>query len=364
MSNLAILLPNLDGGGTERVMLNLAQGFVERGLKVDLVLVRGEGPYLSQVPSEVRLVILGNRRLLLSLPALARYLQQERPTTLLCGQEDTNIVTLWVRRFTQVSTRVVVGVHNTLSRESKNATLLKRRLTPFLVRWFYPWADAIVAVSTGVAEDLIRIGLPQNSIQVIYNPVITPHLFKKVQEPLNHPWFSTDQPPVILAVGRLERQKDFPTLIQAFARVQQQRAARLMILGEGQERPRLEALVQKLGLTEHVAFTGFVANPYIYMANSAVCILSSIWEGLPTVLIEAMATGTPVVSTDCESGPAEILANGQYGKLVPVKDIEGMAEAIISTLEQPLDSVVLKQRAIEFSLERSLSQYLQVLNVK
>lgn len=364
MSNLAILLPNLNGGGTERVMLNLAQGFVEQGLKVDLVLVRAEGSLLSQVPPKVRLVVLGNRRLLLSIPALARYLLRERPKTILCGQEDTNVVALCVRRLTRVSTRVVVGVHNTLSRESKNATLWKRRLTPYLVRWFYPWADAIVAVSKGVAEDLVYLGLPQNSIDVIYNPVVTPSLFEKVHKPLEHSWFSPGQPPVILGVGRLEKQKDFPTLIRAFAYVQQQRPARLVILGEGPERKYLEAMVEEIGLTENVALPGFVTNPYAYMAKAAVCVLSSIWEGLPTVLIEAMAGGTPVVSTDCESGPAEILANGRYGKLVAMKDTQGMAEAIISTLEQPQDAALLQQRAIEFSLEKSLTQYLQVLDVE
>lgn len=364
MSNLAILLPNLDGGGTERVMLNLAQGFIEQGIKVDLVLVRKEGSYLSQVPPQVRLVVLGNRRLLLSIPALARYLLRERPKTILCGQEDTNMVALWVKRTTKASTRIVVGVHNTLSRESKNATLWKRKLTPFLVRCFYPWADAIVAVSRGVAEDLAHLGLSPSAIEVIYNPVVTPSLLEKVCQPLDCPWFSAEEIPVILGVGRLEKQKDFPTLIRAFAQVQQQCAARLVILGEGPERNQLEALAREMGLAEKVAFPGFVSNPYAYMAKASVCVLSSIWEGLPTVLIEAMAAGTPVVSTDCKSGPAEILANGRYGKLVAVKDVQGMAEAIISTLKQPQDRAILQQRAIEFSLEKSLAKYLKVLNVE
>lgn len=363
MSKLAIFLPGLDGGGAERVMLNLARGLVEQGIKVDLVLVRAEGPYLSQVPSKVRVVSLGNRRLLLSLPILMRYLQQERPVAMLCGQEDVNIVALWARRLTGISARVVVIVHNNLSRDSRNATQLKRRLTPYLVRWFYPWAESIVTVSQGVAEDLTRIGLALNRLQVIYNPVITPDVFKKFQEPLVNPWFSPNQPPVILGVGRLEKQKDFPTLIRAFAHLQQQRRVRLIVLGEGPERANLETLVQEMGLHEDVAFPGFVENPYAYMAKSAVCVLSSAWEGFGNVLVEAMATGTSVVATDCQSGPAEILANGQYGKLVAVGDILGMAEAIALTLNEPSNELTLQQRAMEFSLENSLAQYLEVLQI-
>lgn len=363
MFNVAIFLPGLDGGGAERVMLNLARGFVEQGIKVDLVLVRAEGPYLSQVPSQVRVISLGKRRLLLSIPVLVRYLQREQPVAMLCGQEDVNIVALWARRLTGASTRIGVIVHNNLSRDAHNATALKRRLTPYLVRWFYRWADAIVTVSKGVAEDLARIGLPLDCIQVIYNPVVTPDLFKKAQEPVEHPWFAPSQPPVILGVGRLEKQKDFATLIRAFAQVRQQRPVRLIILGEGPERSYLETLGKEMGLMADVAFPGFVANPYAYMAQSAVCVLSSAWEGFGNVLVEAMATGTPVVSTDCESGPAEILAQGQYGRLVAVGDIKGMAEAIVGTLKQPPDSVALQQRAMDFSQERALTQYLKVLQL-
>ena len=361
ISKVAIFLPSLDGGGAERVMLNLARNFVEQDIKVDLVLAKAEGPYLSQVPSEVRLVSLGDGKLLLSLPALMRYLHMEKPQAMFCGENDANIVALWARQLSRVSTQIVITVHNHLSRESRNSPQLKRRLTPYLARWFYPQADAIVAVSQGVAEDLVRIGLPSDKIKVIYNPIFTPALLEKAQQPLAHPWFSSNQPPVILGVGRLEKQKDFPTLIRAFAQVQQQRPFRLIILGEGPQRSQLEALVQEMGLMANVDMPGFVVNPYAYMNQSAVCVLSSAWEGFGNVLVEAMATGTPVVSTNCESGPAEILANGQYWKLVAVGDVEGMAEAIANTLNNPPNSQTLRQRAMEFSQERALAKYLEVL---
>lgn len=362
-TRLAIFVHSLSGGGAEKAMFNLARSFSNRGIDVDLVLLRLEGPYLSQVPPEVRVVNLGGRRLLFSLNALTRYLRQEQPTILLSTLDDTNIAAAWTRRLAGVTTRLVVNVQNTISQDAKNATQLKWRLMPQLARWFLPWADAIVTVSQGVADDLVQIGLPSQSIHVIHNPVVTPELFQTAQETPQHPWFAPGEPPVILGVGRLEKQKDFSTLIRAFAQVQQQHAARLMILGEGQERSHLEALVKELHLTEDVSLPGFVANPYAYMSRSAVFVLSSLFEGLPTVLIEAIAVGTPVVSTNCKSGPAEILADGRYGKLVSVGNIQDMAKAIIETLEMVPDTESLQQRAFEFSLEKALNQYQQVLQI-
>ncbi len=363
MSSLAIFLTYLHGGGVERVLINLIRGFVEQGLNVDLVLVRAEGSFLSLIPPEVRVVELGATRLIQSIPALVRYLKENRPTAMLSAMEDINIVALWSKALAGVSTRLVVSVHSTLSREAQNSTQLKRRIAPNLARWFYPWADAVVTVSQGAADDLVRLGFSPKTIRVIYNPVVTPELFEKVAEPFHHPWFEVGSPPVILSVGRLEKEKDFTTLIRSFARVQQQHPARLIILGEGKERTHLEALVQELGIEEHVALPGFANNPYVYMAKAAVFVLSSLFEGLPTVLIEAMAVGTSLVSTDCESGPAEILANGIYGKLVAVGDVKGMAEAILNTLDSPLDSEVLRQRATEFSLEKAVAQYREVLHI-
>jgi glycosyltransferase involved in cell wall biosynthesis len=361
MVDLAIFLMDLDGGGAERVMINLARGFAEQGLKVDLVLVKPEGPYLSQLSPKVRVITLESSRLILSLRSLIRYLKREKPPVLISALEDTNIVALCARNLARVSTKVIVTVHNHLSRESQNATTLKRRLTPQLVKWFYAWADSIVGVSEGVAKNLVEIGLPPEKIEVIYNPIVTSELREKVQKPLDHPWFLPDQPPVILGVGRLQKQKDFSTLIHAFAKIRQHRPLRLMILGEGSERSHLESLVQELGIAEDVVFPGFVSNPYAYMAQATVLVLSSAWEGFGNVIVEAMAAGTPIVSTDCESGPAEILANGQYGKLVPVGNAEDMAQAIAATLEDTPDREILKKRANDFSLEKALAKYGKLL---
>ncbi len=363
MSGVAFFLTALVGGGAERIMLYLARGFVEQGIAVDLVLAKAVGPYLSEIPAGVQLVDLQSQRLVLCLPAFVRYLQQKQPAALLSAVGDANVLALWAKQAARVPTRAVVSVHNTLSREAENATEFKRRIEPYMARLFYPWADAIVTVSRGAAEDLARLGFSPDRVETVYNPVITPEFFEKVAQPVEHPWFLPGQPPVILGVGRLEVQKDFPTLIRAFALVREQRLARLMILGEGTARPDLEALVRELDLEADVALPGFVANPCACMARSAVFALSSLFEGLPTVLIEAMAAGVPVVSTDCESGPSEILENGRYGKLVPVGDSQALAEAIARALQEPADSAGLQAKATEFSLEKAVAGYRKVLRV-
>jgi glycosyltransferase involved in cell wall biosynthesis len=240
-----------------------------------------------------------------------------------------------------------------------------KRLTPLLAQLFYPWADGVVGVSLGVAKDLAHItNLPLEHIQVIYNPAVTPELAEKAKESVAHPWFTSEETPVVLGVGKLELQKDFPTLIHAFAKVRQVRTARLVILGWGPEpdRLKLEALVRELGLEGDVAMPGYVENPYAYMARAAVFVLSSAWEGFGNVLVEALAVATPVVSTNCESGPAEILDHGKYGSLVPVGDSQALAEAILKVLagkSKPVDLSWLNQ----FSLETITQQYLDLLNI-
>lgn len=362
MPKIAIFLSDLDGGGAERVMLNLASGFALQNMDVDLLLVRVEGPYVAQIPPEVRLVPLKGGSLLRSLPALVGYLKRERPQVLLSALEDTNAIALWARSLSGISTQTIVTVHNTLSRESRHATTLKRKFVPYLLPWLYPMADAVVCVSEGVASDLENIGLSANSLQVIYNPIVTPQLRKQLQEPLDDPWFAPGEPPVILGVGRLNPQKDFPTLIRGFAKLRERQPARLLLLGEGEERDRLESLVRELGISEDVTLPGFVANPYPYMARSSVLVLSSAWEGFGNVLVEAMAAGTPVVATNCPSGPAEILANGEYGTLVEVGDSEAMATAIAQTLTEASNPQRLQNRAQEFSLEKAIAQYQKLFN--
>jgi glycosyltransferase involved in cell wall biosynthesis len=362
---LAIYLPTLVGGGAERALLNLAVGFVQRGYPVDFVLAQCEGSFMGQFPESVRLVELNARhvragRSIISIPALVRYIQKERPAALFTGLH-ANVIAIWARRMAGVPLHVVISEQNTLSLQNHMLPFGYRRLMLELIHQNYPSADVIAAVSEGVADDLSRFArLPRNRIQVIHNPIITPELKVKVKEELDHPWFKPGEPPVILSVGRLNPQKDFPLLIKAFARVRQSLPARLLILGEGPERAALVSLVKQLGLEEHVSLPGFVANPYPYMAHASVYVLSSRWEGLPTVLAEALYCGAPLVATDCPSGPREILRDGLYGKLVPVGDIDGLVQAIQTTLEgnvihPPLESWE------PYELDTIVSQYLSAI---
>jgi len=214
-----------------------------------------------------------------------------------------------------------------------------------------------------VADDLaLTTGLPRAGITTIYNPVVSVTLQEQARAPLVHPWFAPGNPPVVLGAGRLEAQKDFPTLLKALARVLAVREVRLMLLGEGKDRPLLEALARDLGIAEHVELPGFVGNPFAYMARAAVFVLSSTYEGLPGVLIQAMACGCPVVSTDCPSGPAEILDGGVYGPLIPVGDVGVLTQAILAQLDAPPDRERLRARAALFSVEHAVDQYLHVLN--
>jgi len=363
--DIAIFLPSLRGGGAERVMVNLARGFSEQGYKVDLVLQRAEGPFLSEVPKKVQIVNLKAKRMALALFPLISYLRRAKPRSLLSAMTHTNIIALLAKKFARVKTRVVVSEHNTISITSHTSKALRNRFLPLIAKHLYYWADAVVAVSKGVADDLSDFfKFPRERIQVIYNPVVTPELLEKAEEPLEHPWFRAGEPPVILGVGRLTKQKDFPTIIRAFAIVRKEIPAKLVILGEGEERPKLEALVEKLGLKKDIALPGFVDNPYKYMKHAAVFVLSSRWEGFGNVLVEAMACGTPVVSTDCPSGPAEILEGGRWGQLVPVGDEKALASAILNCLKmgsQDQGSEVSAHAQRKFGLGTAVEKYLRAL---
>jgi glycosyltransferase involved in cell wall biosynthesis len=357
-TKVAFFLQDLFGGGAERVMLTLAGGFADRGYDVDLVLVRAQGPCLADVPPNVRIVTLGTRRTVYSILRLAQYLRRERPQALLSALVHVNIAAILAARLSGAGPRVIVTEHNQATENAARARSPIIRLAHRAIGWLYPLADEIVAVSSGVAESLAAYsGLDERRVSVIHNPVVTPALHEKAVAAVTHPWFAPDQPPVILGVGRLTAQKDFVNLLHAFAIVKQNRPARLIILGEGPDRAALRDLIDRLDLARDADMPGFDANPYAYMSRAAVFVLSSAWEGLPTVLIEAMACGTPVVATDCRSGPADILVGGRFGELVPVADPAALAAAILRTLERPPSPPALRLRAGDFSIDHAVDRY-------
>jgi glycosyltransferase involved in cell wall biosynthesis len=300
--------------------------------------------------------------ILAAAPALARYLVRERPDALLSALSYSNLTALWARERAGVPVRVVVSEHNTLSERARHARARRWRVLPKLEARWYPRADAILAVSEGVADDLARTArLPRERIAVTYNPVIGDDVERSARESVDHPWLQPGEPPVVLGVGKLKPQKAFDVLLRAFARLRAERRARLVILGEGSERRALQQLAGELGVADDVALPGFVANPFAWMARCAVFALSSAWEGLPSVLIEALACGCPVVSTDCPSGPAEILGPDRLGALVPVGDADALARAIALALSEPSDPAARRARARDFSVDRVAPRYLEAL---
>lgn len=362
-SRITLFITALAAGGAERAMLTLAGAFVTRGMRVDLVLTCARGSLLSEVPSGVRVVDLGARRIIAALPVLVRYLRRERPEVMLSALGPTNCLALWAKRLAGVCTRIVVAEHSTLTQATAHTMSLRAKLLPSLMRWTYPQSDAVVAVSEGVADDLVgAIGLERSRVEVIYNPVVTPSLVERADEPLDHPWFQPGQRPVILGAGRLIPLKNFASLIHAFAKVRAKRPVRLMILGEGEERARLEALARELEIDADVSLPGFMENPHKYIKRAAMLVLPSHYEGLPTVLIEAMALKTPVVATDCPSGPREILEDGRWGRLVPVGSSDALAASIIQALDVP--GAPAHERARAFGIDQATDKYLRVLTFK
>lgn len=360
--HLAIYLPSVRGGGAERAMVTLANAFTERGVFVDFVLAKAEGPYLNELCTEVRIIDLNSCRVALSLPGLVAYLRQERPQALLSALNHANVIAVLGRYLAGVPTRLVVSERNTLSQEAMQKQRMTERVVHMLMRWLYPYADGIVAVSDGAADSLSSFAnISRQRITTVYNPYDLLKLKKCASDPLDHPWFAQGSPPVVLGIGRLTAQKDFHTLIRAFRQLRAQRPARLMILGDGELRGDLTALAGSLGLgADDFCLQGFVDNPFSYLSRCGVFVLSSRWEGLPNVLIQALACGAPVISTDCPSGPAEILEKGMWGALVPVGDTEALAQAMLGTLIDKAhpDGAI---RASYFSVERAAEEYLRIL---
>jgi len=349
-------------GGVERMIVNLCHGLVQLDCQLDLVLVKSQSAHLEHLPESVRVIQFKGKHTLASLFELVSYLRREKPFALLAAKDRAGRVAVFARRLACVKTRLVFRIGTTVSAALEGKGALRKLAWYLPMRLIYPQADAIVAVSGGVADDLRRItGITGNKILVIRNPVITPKLAELTAEKLVDPWIEDSTVPLIMGVGRLTRQKDFPSLLQAFAKVRQNRPCRLVILGEGADRQKLEQQAVELGVREDVYLPGFVSNPYKYLNRANLFVLSSGWEGSPNVLTEALALGIPVVATNCPSGPQEILQGGKYGPLVKVGDVDGLAEAMLQVLDKSLAPETLREAVKEYTVEQSSRHYLGVL---
>ena len=345
-------------------MLNLMNALIDEDVSVDLLLNHTDIPELPDVREEIDIVRLGKVDGLFRIPPLAHYLRRRQPTVLLVNRETGIRLGSLAVRFGGARTRLAVRGATTLSVALKQRHPLKRWLRRTALAHCYRRADHIIANSKGVARDISDIaGIPLQQIHVVNNPTVSPHMFAQSDDPINHPWFTQGSIPVVIGVGRLAKQKDFSTLMEAFAKLRRRRPCRLVILGEGKERGRLIRLADTLGIQQDVDLPGHVSNPFSYMKRADQFVLSSAWEGSPNVLIQALALGVPVVSTDCPSGPREILANGLYGPLVPVGDVEGLCRAMADTLGNPPDQHLLRKASEPFQVDKCTRAYMEAMGI-
>ena len=400
--HVCLTMTSLAGGGVERNTLRLARSLIERGHRVDLVIPRFAGDYLAAIPGGMRVwraripgtdktflrkvqragieveamtvnpvgaacawlalarkhpgipVIRGSgmRSIYPYAHVLARHLREERPDVLVSAHMGPNAIAVCAAELTGRAVPTVITVRNNVT-----AGYAPHWLTA--ARTLYPLADAVVSVSRGVAESVRRFeGVDAGRVHAIYNPIPADSIWRLAQEEVAHPWFADGGPPVILSVGREAPQKDYTTLVEAFGLARREAAARLVILGKlsAPYRQRLQSLARGYGAEEDLGFVDFDENPFRYMRRAGLLALSSRWEGLPTVVIEALACGTPVVSTDTPYGPREIL--GGWGELPPVGDAPALARALVATLRgaRPTEEA-LRARAAEFSDDKAADAY-------
>lgn len=357
--HISIFIPSLKFGGAERVMINLAIASSAHYSTVHLVTLSATAAELdANLGENVKVISLGVPRMLYAIHKLSKYLKSVKPAAIISALDYANIVVLLAANLSGTRTRVIVTEHSNLTASNERHGVGRRRLLPFLMRLFYPQAARVIAVSEGVAEDLIvNHGIQRASITTIYNPTISERLLELANEPCQHKYFATEDAPVLLAAGRLVAAKNFSNLIHAFALVRQKVDCKLVILGDGELRADLEKLVDQLQLNEYVDMPGFQRNPYSYMRNCDLFVSSSSWEGLSSVLIEALACGAKVVSTDCPSGPSEVLAGGRWGGLVEPDSPSALAKGIIDELNANRSFVGLQDHLRKFEASTVFQQY-------
>ena len=358
---IGLFFSNFSGGGIQRVMLTLAKGFQEAGHEVHIVVVEAKGPLKEDVPQGVKIINLQTGQASRSIFKLVSYLNTEKPTVLLSAQTHFNVVAILAKLFSTWKGKLVLSEHITIGNMTHN---WKEKLFPLIARLSYRLADLVLLVSEGAANHFIeRTHLPASLIRTIYNPFDIEKIRIMAEETPHHPWFPSSDSPIFISAGRLTRQKDFPTLLKAFQIVKAQLPnAKLVILGDGEDRNELEKLAQELEIQNSVDLPGFVKNPFAMIARADAFILSSRWEGFGNVIVEALACGTPVISTNCPSGPAEILGNGAYGTLVPVGDAQSLAQAMLREIAVPTPRNKLRDRANDFSIEKIVPEYLEAFH--
>lgn len=363
---LGVFISFSGDGGVERMITNLCAEFAHH-VHVDLLALKLGGGHASRIADTVNVVELRAQHAWTAVGEVTRYLQEMRPDAMLVAKDRAGRAAIRAVRRAGSGTPVFIRLGTNLSAALERKDRLSRWLRVAPMRRVYPHAAGVIAVSEGVRQDTIRVtGLAPDRVHVIRNPVITPGIDAQAAEPVPHPWLAEKSLPVVMGMGRLTAQKGFATLLRAFARIQAERPSRLVLLGEGPkpgDRERHEALARELGVGDRVLLPGFQKNPYAWLSRADLFVLSSAWEGSPNALAEALALGIPSVSTDCPSGPHEILDGGRFGTLVPVGDDAAMAGAMLAALASPLPPDRLREAVAEYRADLSARRYLQLMRL-
>jgi glycosyltransferase involved in cell wall biosynthesis len=360
-SRLAFFCPSLELGGAERKSAVLANAFLARGYGIDFCTCDGSGVVRRDLSPDIAVVDFRVARVRRALWPLRRYLVENRPRVLVAMQGYAGLIAVLASMLSGTRTPVIIDEQTlTFSRlkESSRGDYWKFRL---LVRLLYPRAARIVAISDATRRDLVEhVGLPSSAIEVISNPAALP-VFEDTADTGELPGWPVTDMPVVATVGRLVPVKDVPVLLRAFARLRAHQPAKLVIIGDGPERPALEAMSRELNIAADTHFLGARDRPWRYLRRASVFVLSSRYEGFGNVLVEALAVGCPVVSTNSPGGPAEILENGKYGALVPVGDDAAMSAAIAQVLAQAPDRMLAIARARQFG-EPVIAKYMDLID--
>lgn len=361
---IALLLSSLHGRGVQRVRLTLARAFVSIGLEVDLVVADYSGAMEPDIPPGVNIYRLDARRMAFAVVKMARYFRERKPDAVLSAQDHVNVAAILARMLSRQRFELATSMHVMPADDANRPILTRAHWMPYVIRLLYPFSDQVIAVSQDIASDLEDVsGFPRRNVLVVHNPVDVEHVRKLGAEPLSHPWFADSDAPVIIGVGALGAKKNFSVLIDAVVAVRKTRPVRLVLLGEGPYRARLEKQIVDNDAADYIELAGYVTNPAAYMARAAMLGLTSTSEAFGNVLTEAFACGCPVVSIDCHGGPSEILANGRFGELVDGYDPEDYAAAICRTLDRPRDVDRLLNRAREFDVKIVAEKYLRILKL-
>ncbi len=359
---ICFVIAAFSDGGVSRVVSNLANEFIDRGIDVDVVaLVPNYYTSKRQYASEVNLISLGGPRIL-SFILLWRYFMQNRDYDAIISAIDfVNVHTMLASKMARVRSKVIVTTHTNLSEEKRQISSKILKVVYRLASSLYPLAENVCAVSSGVATSMHEeLGLRGVDIQVIYNPIVHKEMLKTVPD-RPHLWYS-EKIPVIIGCGRLTKQKNFKQLINAFSKLTQHQKVRLILLGDGQLKDELVQQVEVLGLSEYVYFAGNVVNPLDYFYYSRMLVVSSLWEGFGNIIVEALSMGCPVVSTDCPSGPSEILENGKWGRLVETNNEAALYQAMLEELsDQQVSKSFLQKRASDFTVNDIAEKYLSLV---